>query len=74
MNPSIIYRRFDGIYRCRLPTAGLDFDNMPEDQKRITNNLPAMLYHGVNTEAGVLMRMNAVRRMYSASAHMSGPA
>lgn len=26
------------------------------------NNLPAMLYHGVNTEAAVLMRMNAVPR------------
>jgi hypothetical protein len=35
---------------------------MPEDQKRVINHLPAMLYHGVNTEAGVLMRMNAVPR------------
>jgi hypothetical protein len=35
---------------------------MPEDQKRAINNLPAMLYHGVNTEAAVLMRMNAVPR------------
>jgi hypothetical protein len=26
------------------------------------NNLPAMLYHGVNTEAAVLMRINAVPR------------
>jgi len=46
----------------RLRTSGLDFDNLPEDQKRAINNLPAMLYHGVNTEAGVLMRMNAVPR------------
>lgn len=43
-------------------TSGFDFNNMPEDQKRVINNLPAMLYHGVNTEAAVLMRMNAVPR------------
>jgi hypothetical protein len=65
-------------------TSGLDFDNMSEDQKRVINNLPAMLYHGlrrrsafaktgvlrrsfrakagVNTEAAVLMRMNAIPR------------
>ena len=69
MNPSIIYRRFDGIYRSG-PTLHL----------RIINSLPAMLYHGVprrrvppellsegasfrakagvNTEPAVLMRVN----------------
>jgi hypothetical protein len=57
----------------RMPSSGLDFDNMPEDQKWVINNLPAMLYHGLprrsgcaktgdNTEADVLMRMNAVSR------------
>lgn len=46
----------------RMGTSGLDFDTMPEDQKRAINNLPAMLYHGVNTESAVLMRMNAVPR------------
>jgi hypothetical protein len=46
----------------RMGSSGLDFDTMPEDQKRVINNLPAMLYHGVNTEAAVLMRMNAVPR------------
>ncbi|MCL4180875.1 MAG: hypothetical protein KJ072_24395 [Verrucomicrobia bacterium] len=73
MNPSISYRRFDGIYRSG-PTLHL----------RIINSLPAMLYHGVprrrvppellsegasfrakagvNTEPAVLMRMNAVPR------------
>jgi hypothetical protein len=59
-----------------MGTSDLDFDNMPEDQKRIINNLPAMLFHGlprrspapcgtkagVNTEPAVLMRMNAVPR------------
>jgi len=61
-NRPIIDRRFGGIYRCRLGPSGLDFDNLPEDQKRVINNLPAMLYHGVNTEPAVLMRMNAVPR------------
>jgi hypothetical protein len=50
----------DGV--SRPDASGLDFDNMPEDRKRVINNLPAMLYHGVNTEAAVLMRMNAVPR------------
>jgi len=45
-----------------MGSSGLDFDNMPEDQKRVINNLSAMIYHGVNTEAAVLMRMNAVPR------------
>lgn len=46
----------------QMGTSGLDFENMPEEQKRVINNLPAMLYHGVNSEAAVLMRMNAVPR------------
>ena len=46
----------------RMGTSGLDFENMPDEQKRVINNLPAMLYHGVNSEAAVLMRMNAVPR------------
>lgn len=44
----------------RMVTSGLDFENMPDEQKRVINNLPAMLYHGVNSEAAVLMRTNAV--------------
>ena len=55
------YGELRGEMRERI-RSGLDFDNMPEDQKRIINNLPAMLYHGVNTEPAVLMRMNAVPR------------
>jgi hypothetical protein len=45
-----------------MGTSGLDFNTMSEDERMIVNNLPAMLYHGVNTEAAVLMRINAVPR------------
>lgn len=46
----------------KMPTSGIDFENMSDDDKRRLNNLPAMLYHGVRTEEGVLMRMNSVPR------------
>ena len=45
-----------------MRTSGLDFENMTEEARMAVNNLPAMLYHGVNTEAAVLMRINAVPR------------
>jgi len=46
----------------KMPTSGIDFENMSDDDKRRLNNLPAMLYHGVRTEEGILMRMNSVPR------------
>jgi hypothetical protein len=46
----------------KMPTAGLDFNQLSEVEKRRLNNLPAMLYHGVQTEEAVLMRMNSVPR------------
>ncbi|MGM8858198.1 DEAD/DEAH box helicase [Enterobacter hormaechei] len=46
----------------KMPTSGLDFENMTDEEKRRLNNLPAMLYHGVKTEEAVLMRMNSVPR------------
>ena len=46
----------------KMPTSGLDFEAMTDEEKRRLNNLPAMLYHGVKTEEGVLMRMNNVPR------------
>jgi len=46
----------------KMPTAGIDFDALTDEEKRKLNNLPAMLYHGVNTEEAVLMRMNNVPR------------
>ena len=46
----------------QMGTSGLDFKTMTENDRMAVNNLPAMLYHGVNTEAAVLMRINAVPR------------
>lgn len=36
--------------------------NLTEEQQRKLNAVPAMVYHGVNTEEAVLMRMNNVPR------------
>lgn len=52
----------------KMPTSGLDFENMPDEEKRKLNNLPAMIYHGVKTEEAVLMRMNSVPRSIAESA------
>ena len=46
----------------KMPNFGIDYSAItPEDRRRL-NLLPAMLYHGVRTEEGVLMRMNSVPR------------
>ncbi len=45
--------------------AGLDFEKLSERQVRDLNALPAMIYHGVNSESAVLMRMNSVPRSVS---------
>ena len=42
--------------------SGIDFDALPEADKRRINALPAMIYHGVSSEDAVLMRMNAAPR------------
>jgi len=42
--------------------SGIDFESLPEADRRRINALPAMIYHGVKTEAGVLMRMNSAPR------------
>jgi len=42
--------------------SGIDFDNLSSQQKRQIDLLPAMIYHGVKTEEGVLMRMNGIPR------------
>ena len=36
--------------------------NLNEEQQRKLNVIPAMVYHGVNTEEAVLMRMNSIPR------------
>jgi replicative superfamily II helicase len=46
----------------KMPSSGLDFDSLPEDDVRRINLLGAMIYHGVATESGVLMRMASVPR------------
>jgi hypothetical protein len=47
---------------AKLPASGIEFDRLAEDQRRAINLLGAMVYHGVASEAAVLMRMNAVPR------------
>lgn len=47
--------------------SGIDFDQLPDEQRRHINLLPAMIYHGVKTEEGVLMRMNGVPRSIAES-------
>jgi hypothetical protein len=46
----------------KLPTSGIDIDSMTATELRRVNLLGAMLYHGVHSEAAVLMRMNSVPR------------
>ncbi len=42
--------------------SGINFETLSPEQKRSIDLLPAMIYHGVKTEEGVLMRMNGVPR------------
>lgn len=46
----------------KIPSSGLNFEEMSAEAKKAINNLPAMLYHGVFSEDAVLMRMNCVPR------------
>ena len=36
-----------------MPTSGLNYDELSDDEKREINNLPAMIYHGENSEESV---------------------
>jgi hypothetical protein len=47
--------------------SGLNFDQLSSEQKRHINLLPAMIYHGVKSEEGVLMRMNGIPRSIAES-------
>lgn len=42
--------------------SGINFDSLSESERRRINAVPAMIYHGVQTEEAVLMRMNSVPR------------
>jgi replicative superfamily II helicase len=46
----------------KMPTSGINFDSLSEEETRSINLLPSMLYHGVSTEDAVLMRMNLLPR------------
>lgn len=45
--------------------SGIEFDKLTEYEKRQINSLPAMIYHGVDSENAVLMRMNNIPRSIS---------
>lgn len=49
----------------KLPTAGIDFEKLTPDESRRLKNIPAMIYYGVNTDEGILMRSNNVPRSIS---------
>lgn len=46
----------------KLPGSGIDWDKLSDDERKKINLLPAFLYHGVDSEDAVLMRMNQVPR------------
>jgi hypothetical protein len=46
----------------KMPQSGIDFDHLDPEALKAINSLPARIYHGVNTDAAVLMRMNSVPR------------
>lgn len=47
--------------------SGIDFDGLTAREKRQINMIPAMIYHGVKSEEGVLLRMNSVPRSIAES-------
>lgn len=51
----------------KLPGSGLNWENLSEEEQRQINLLPAFLYHGVDSEEAVLMRMNQVPRSVAKS-------
>lgn len=51
----------------QLPGSGVDFDAIPEEERRQLGLIGAMVYHGVDTEGAVVMRMNDVPRSLAPS-------
>lgn len=47
--------------------SGVDFETLSPEHKHRIDLLPAMIYHGVKTEEGVLMRMSGVPRSIAES-------
>ena len=62
----VVYKSIVGVGSWGVSTlsnaSGLDYENMPETERRRINTLPAMVYHGARTEDAVLMRINAAPR------------
>lgn len=46
----------------KMPTSGVDWENLSDIERKKMANLPAYLHYGVNTDEGVLMRKNNVPR------------
>ncbi|MBD3202973.1 DEAD/DEAH box helicase [Candidatus Woesearchaeota archaeon] len=46
----------------KIPGSGLNFDEMSEEEKKKLNNVPAMVFYGVNSDEAIVMRMNNVPR------------
>lgn len=46
----------------KLPTSGLNYESMSEEDKRKMQNIPSMVCYGVNTDEAILMRSNNVPR------------
>jgi hypothetical protein len=46
----------------KLPGSGINWESLSNDDRRTINLLPAFLYHGVDSEEAVMLRMNAVPR------------
>lgn len=46
----------------KMPTSGVDWDNLSDIERKKMANIPAYLHYGVNTDEGVLMRKNNVPR------------
>lgn len=46
----------------KMPTSGVDWENLSDLERKKMANLPAYLHYGVNTDEGVLMRKNNVPR------------
>jgi len=45
-----------------MPTSGIDFSKLSEEDRRNLQNIPAMVYYGVNSEEGIVMRINNIPR------------
>jgi hypothetical protein len=46
----------------KMPTSGIDWDYLSENEKKKIFNIPAYIYYGVNTDEAVLMRKANVPR------------